>query len=448
LPTRSRLARFADAPFTREVLARLGVPTPAPLPAVDGPWQRQPLAGARFEVGGIDPSATAEAVTALTALGANATSKPSDTPGPPLDGLLFDACALSTASGLDALWSFFGPRIKRLAPFARVLLLGDAEAEGPAETQAAQAALVGFTKSLARELGRRGSTVNLLRVRGHSSVALTNCASYFLTAKSAFVTAQVLTVDAPETFQVEPDTHFLSGKTAVVTGAARGIGRTTAIALAREGARVLLVDRPTERDALEVLARKLDGRAIEADLSVQSALPLLAEALVAHGPLDLVVHNAGVTRDRTLAKMSEQEWRAVVDVNLRAILTLTPLLIPHVRDGGRVVFLSSVTALAGNAGQTAYAATKAALLGLSSSLAWSLAPQRITVNAIAPGFIETAMTDQMPFPLREAARRLSALGLGGRPEDVAEAIVFLASPLAQGLSGQVLRVCGGSLLGG
>jgi 3-oxoacyl-[acyl-carrier protein] reductase len=450
LPIQSRLARLADAPLTRGVLARLGVPTPAPLPRVDAPWPRKPLTGKRFEVGGLDPSAIAEATRALTSLGAVVTTRLGDGGGPALDGLVFDATSLSTASGLDALWSFFGPRIPRLGTGAHVLVLGagDTEDGAPAEAQAAQAALGGFAKSLARELGRRGSTANLLRVRGDSSVALTNAGAYFLTDKSAFVTGQVLTTEAPETTPTETDLHFLSGKTAVVTGAARGIGQATAIALAREGARLLLVDRPTERDALESLARRLDGKAIEADLSVQSALPQLAEALAAHGPLDLLVHNAGVTRDRTLAKMTEQEWRAVVDVNLRAILTLTPLLIPHVRDGGRVVFLSSVTALAGNVGQTAYAATKAALLGLTASLAWSLEPQRITVNAIAPGFIETSMTAQMPFPLREAARRLSALGLGGRPEDVAEAIVFLTSPLAQGISGQTLRVCGGSLLGG
>ena len=145
--------------------------------------------------------------------------------------------------------------------------------------------------------------------------------------------------------------------------------------------------------------------------------------------------------------MSEAEWRAVLDVNLRSILTLTPLLVPSLRDGGRIVSLSSVTGLAGNVGQTAYAATKAGVVGFTRAMAWSLAPQRITVNAVAPGFIETRMTANIPFAIREAGRRLCALGQGGRAEDVAEAIVFLATPLAQGITGQALRVCGGSLLG-
>lgn len=452
MTTNSRLARLADAPLTRGLLARLGVPTPPPLPRVDTPYAPRPLAGKRVDVGGLDVGANATNTSALQALGGVARERGAASEDDRLDALLFDASGLSTASGLDALWSYFSPRLPRLERGGRVLLLGAAESAGTTEAEAAQAALEGFTKSLARELGRRGSTANLLRVRGNSSSALTNCAPYLLSDRSAFVTAQTLTVDAPEAASprasAEGSHHPLRDQTALITGAARGIGRATAKALAREGARVILVDRPAERDTLRALAKSLDGYAIEADLASQAALPPLAEALALRGPVDVIVHNAGVTRDRTLAKMSEQEWRAVLDVNLRAIVTMTPLLVPQLRDGGRVVFLSSVTALAGNAGQTAYAATKAALLGLTRSLAWSLEPQRITVNAIAPGFIETQMTDAMPFPLREAARRLSALGLGGRPEDVAEAIVFLATPAAQGITGQTLRVCGGSLLGG
>lgn len=389
----------------------------------------------------------AEIGARLAVLGATPVVRGDVAEGSPVDGLLFDASSLATASGLDALRSFLGPRVGHLRAGGRVLLLGAADDEGTVEGRAAQAALDGFTRSLARELGRRGATASLVRVRGVAEDVVAPAASFFLAERSAFVTAQAITFEAPEGDRTQPREKPLAGLNALVTGAAQGIGLATAEALAREGARVVCVDRPSERAALDTLVKKIDGIALTADLALQSALPALAESIVATGPLDIVVHNAGVTRDRTLARMNEAEWRAVLDVNLRAVLTLTPLLVPGLRDGGRIVSLASVTGIAGNVGQTAYAATKAGILGFTRAMAWSLGPQRITVNAVAPGFIETRMTANIPFTIREAGRRLSALGQGGRPEDVAEAIVFLCTPLAQGVTGQTLRVCGGSLLG-
>jgi len=160
-----------------------------------------------------------------------------------------------------------------------------------------------------------------------------------------------------------------------------------------------------------------------------------------------VVHNAGITRDKTLGNMSADQWDMVLAVNLIALIRTNEALIEHVRDGGRIIAMSSVGGIAGNAGQTNYGCTKAGVIGYVQGLAPRAAQRGITVNAVAPGFIETQMTAAMPMVTREVARRLCSLSQGGLPEDIAEAIVFLASPDAAGLTGEVLRVCGGNFVG-
>jgi 3-oxoacyl-[acyl-carrier protein] reductase len=164
-------------------------------------------------------------------------------------------------------------------------------------------------------------------------------------------------------------------------------------------------------------------------------------------PLDILVHNAGITRDKTLAKMDIKYWDQVLNVNLQAILNINDALLPSLNEGGRVIAMSSISGLSGNFGQANYAATKAALIGYVAALAPELSSRGITVNAIAPGFIETAMTAKMPLMTREGGRRLSNLQQGGLPEDIAEATLFLTSPGAAGITGQTLRVCGGSMIG-
>ncbi|HTL35135.1 MAG TPA: SDR family oxidoreductase, partial [Kofleriaceae bacterium] len=155
------------------------------------------------------------------------------------------------------------------------------------------------------------------------------------------------------------------------------------------------------------------------------------------------------TRDKTLANMKPELWDQAIGVNLASVVKITDELLKQnrLRDGGRIICLSSVAGIAGNVGQTNYAASKAGLIGYVRALAAEVAPRGITVNAIAPGFIETRMTAAIPFTIREAGRRLSALGQGGLPADVAEAVVFLAQPDAVGVTGAVLRVCGGALIG-
>jgi 3-oxoacyl-[acyl-carrier protein] reductase len=164
--------------------------------------------------------------------------------------------------------------------------------------------------------------------------------------------------------------------------------------------------------------------------------------------VDIVVHNAGITRDRTLGKMDASRWDLAVQVNLGGVIRITEALLQGpLRDHGRIILLSSVAGIAGNFGQTNYAASKSGVIGYTRALAPLVAGRGITVNAVAPGFVETRLTAAIPLATREAGRRLSSLTQGGAPVDIAEAITFLATPGASGLTGRVLRACGGSFLG-
>jgi 3-oxoacyl-[acyl-carrier protein] reductase len=233
-----------------------------------------------------------------------------------------------------------------------------------------------------------------------------------------------------------------------VTGAARGIGNATARLLAQEGAHVLCLDRPADEAATSQLAREIGGTPLLVDMSAADAPTLLVEAARARGGIDVLVHNAGITRDKTLARMSAELWDQVLDVNLGAVIRTTEELVNgSLKDGGRIICLSSIAGIAGNVGQTNYGASKAGIIGYVRAMSERLADRGITVNAIAPGFIETRLTAAIPIAIREVARRMSALGQGGLPEDVAQAILFLATPGAQGITGRTLRVCGGSLVG-
>ena len=169
----------------------------------------------------------------------------------------------------------------------------------------------------------------------------------------------------------------------------------------------------------------------------------------ARGGYDVVVHNAGITRDKTLARMARPQWDLVMAVNLAAPLAITQALLDGdgLRADGRIVGVSSMSGIAGNMGQTNYALSKAGLIGMVQHLAPRIAGRGLTINAVAPGFIETRMTAAIPLAIREAGRRMNAMGQGGQPVDVAETIAWLAHPASGGVNGQVVRVCGQSLLG-
>ncbi|MBL8715369.1 MAG: 3-oxoacyl-ACP reductase [Myxococcales bacterium] len=455
----------------RRLLGSLGLPLPLPesLRRERGPLVARPLADRAVAVaaprGGTLLATIAET---LTAAGADAWlldaaddavfQGPGETFGRParllaasperlrLDAVVIDASALADAASLRALFDALSPLMPRLARSARVVVLGR---EGLTERRAAaaQAALEGFVRSVAKEIGRVGATANLVRVVAGAELRLPAVLRFVLSARSAFVTGQPIVVDAIARPLPEPPwVRSLEGRVALVTGAARGIGEATARRLAEEGAHVVCLDRPADDGPLSQLARSLGGSALAVDLQDADAPARVAAHLGARG-VDVVVHNAGITRDKTLARMKPELWDAVLDVNLGAVERLHEALLPHLRDQGRVVCLSSIAGLAGNMGQTAYAASKSGVVGWVRAEAQALASRGVTVNAIAPGFIETRLTAAIPLAIREVARRLSALGQGGLPGDVAEAITFLATPGAQGLTGRTLRVCGGAFVG-
>jgi 3-oxoacyl-[acyl-carrier protein] reductase len=221
--------------------------------------------------------------------------------------------------------------------------------------------------------------------------------------------------------------------------------------LARDGAEVIALDVPGAGGALADVANKAKGRALQLDLTAEDAPSRLAGYLAAgvHGGVDIVVHNAGITRDKTIFKMDESRWDSVIGVNLTAPERVNDLLLEQglIKPGGRIVGVASIAGIAGNRGQTNYATSKAGVIGMVQSAAPLLAPKDITINAVAPGFIETAMTAKMPIGLREAGRRLNSMSQGGLPVDVAETIAWFASPGSATITGNVVRVCGQSLLG-
>ena len=210
------------------------------------------------------------------------------------------------------------------------------------------------------------------------------------------------------------------------------------------------MDVPAAGEALAGVANRINGTALQLDITAPDAGEKIIEHAVSrHGSIDIVVHNAGITRDKLLANMTPEKWDAVLAVNIAAQLRINDTLMrsPAFVDAPRIISLASTSGIAGNRGQTNYAASKAGVIGMVRPTGKLMAKVDGTANAVAPGFIETEMTARMPFATREVARRLSSVQQGGLPIDVAEAVAFLASPAAGGINGTVLRVCGQSMVG-
>ncbi|HEY5478464.1 MAG TPA: 3-oxoacyl-[acyl-carrier-protein] reductase [Gaiellaceae bacterium] len=239
-----------------------------------------------------------------------------------------------------------------------------------------------------------------------------------------------------------PDPYAsLEGKRALITGAARGIGRAIAAQLKGAGAEVLCCDLPGTSENEEV-AREVGGQALYADVTkTDDVEKLIAEA----GEIDILINNAGITRDGLLARMSEEDWRAVIDVNLTSVYLMCRAAIRGMmkRRSGTIVNLSSVVGLHGNFGQTNYAASKAGIVGFTKSLAREAGTRGVRVNAVAPGYIETRLTDVLPEEVKTKMLEATSLGRFGQPEDIARAVHFLCSDEAAFITGEVLVVDGG-----
>jgi 3-oxoacyl-[acyl-carrier protein] reductase len=444
-------ASLVRSPVGNRLSDLLGLPKPAVLrryepgqPLVDGPVL---LAG-----GGrlLDP-----ATKVLHEAGAHLTDTPSEEGC--YGAVLLDMTGSTTSEGLRVLHDVLHPAVRRIRPSGRVVLLGTPpEAATSTRERAAQRALEGFVRSLGKEL-RGGSTAHLLAVAPGGEAGIASPLRFLLSARSAYVDAQVLTVaptGGPDPYEPADWGRPLDGRVALVTGAARGIGEAIAEVLARDGAHAVCLDVPAQGERLAAVANRVGGSSLQVDITAPDAPQRIAAHLRRrHGGVDVVVHNAGITRDRTLAGMAADRWDLVLDINLSAQERIDDALLgtadepaPVLNEGGRIVAISSLSGIAGNRGQTSYAASKAGVIGRIHGLAAELDGDR-TANAVAPGFIETEMTGAMPFAVREAGRRMSSLGQGGLPVDVAEAVAFFASPASGWVNGQVLRVCGQSLLG-
>lgn len=368
--------------------------------------------------------------------------------------VVVDASSVVDPAGLRLVYDALQPLVRRTAPSGRVVVLAGVPDADPAAWQAASAqrALDGFIRSLGKEL-RGGATANLVRVAPGAEPAMASTLRFVLSGRSAYVDGQVLRIDPPVEGEAvtaaDPD-RPLVGRVAAVTGAARGIGAAIADVLARQGAHVVGIDLPNAGDRLASVANRIGGEALQLDVTADDAPAHLTRFLgERHGGVDIVVHNAGTTRDKTLAGMDADRWDTIIDLNLASQHRLNAALLDQdtVRAGGRIVALSSLAGIAGNRGQTNYATSKAGVIGLAEALAPHLAERRATINAVAPGFIETRLTDAMPFGVREVGRRLNSLNQGGLPVDVAETVAWLAEPGTGGVNGQVVRVCGQSLAG-
>jgi 3-oxoacyl-[acyl-carrier protein] reductase len=407
-----RYQQFTGSPPGRFMARRLGLPQPAPLkrgPALlDGPVLLggkgrlgELLARMGFELGGERPVA-----------------------------LIYDASHITRTGDLRELYDFFQPVIRDLAPSGRVIVIGSGAG-------AAQRALEGFVRSVGKEV-RGGATAQL--VYAEPEADLESTLRFLLSGRSAYVSGQAIRVAAAVKDAPEDWARPLAGKVALVTGASRGIGAAIAEVLARDGAHVVCADVPAQGEDLAAVANAVGGTALQLDVTSDRA----PDTIAARGA-DIVVHNAGITRDKTLARMSEDQWDAVLAVNLEAIERVNAAL--DLPRGGRIVCVSSVSGIAGNRGQTNYATSKAGVIGIVDELAPELATRQCTINAVAPGFIETRMTAAMPLATREAGRRMNSLAQGGLPVDVAETVAWLASPGSAGVNGNVVRVCGQSLIG-
>ena len=241
----------------------------------------------------------------------------------------------------------------------------------------------------------------------------------------------------------------LQDQVAIVTGAARGIGRAIALKLADEGAKLALVDVKDEwlEESLALVrAKGVEAEGFACDIASGEAVEAAVKTIHGRfGKIDILVNNAGITRDTLLVRMSEADWDAVLSVNLKGAFLTTKAVgrIMMKQRGGAIVNMASVVGLMGNAGQANYTASKAGLIALTKTTARELGPRGVRANAIAPGFVHTAMTDALPEAVREGMLKIIPLGRAAEPEEIADAAVFLAGPRARYITGQVLAVCGG-----
>ncbi len=433
--------QVVNSPPGRMIAGRVGLPQPTQLERHE---PGAPVVSGAVLSGGAPRGRLGKRVEQV--LGDAGAAKP-ETSSSPVKALVFDATGITDSTELVELQRFFHPNVKRVQRSGRVVVLGTPPAGLPPRAATAQRALEGFTRSLGKEIGR-GIAVQLVYVAEGATDEIDSTLRFLLSPRSAYVSGQVIEIGKAVTKTPELDWQRpLEGKVALVTGASRGIGEAIATTLHRDGAELVLLDVPALSADLTAVAERLGAKTIELDITDPNA-PLQIAAAIPDG-VDVIVHNAGVTRDRTIAKMPEDRWSSLMEINLSSEERINDELLERklLRPNGRIVCVSSMSGVAGNSGQTNYATSKAGVIGMVEALAPELAKRKATINAVAPGFIETQMTAKMPIAIREAGRRMNSMSQGGLPVDVAETIAWFASPASTGVNGNTVRVCGQSLLG-
>lgn len=449
----------------KTIFKSIGVPVPTRLNRVKEGWKKNILEGKKLVMGiapgGIN-SSTYDAV--FRELGGS--SQVIVSKEEKANALVYDATGIENIADLKHMYEFFKNNVKKLSLCAKVVIVcdtvpksidksGKSTPEEFVEFATVQQGIEGFSRSVAKEIGGKGATINLLRLTGAKDAtdkALLPYLHFLISDASAFVTGQVIEADMETSAkQAVPVEKSLSGKTAIVTGSARGIGEGTARRLALEGATVVILDRPGDAEAGKAVAASIGGKFLGVDMSTDDAPATIRDFIKNElgGGVDIVVHNAGITRDKTIGNMDASAWDMVIGVNLAAIVKTNKELLKSgvIKENGRIISLSSTSGFAGNFGQSNYSTTKAGVIGYVRSLSQSTKDKKITVNAVAPGFIETAMTAKMPAMTAFFGRRLSAVSQAGQPSDIANMIAFLSTPGASGITGQTIRVCGGNFLG-
>ncbi|MDE2401650.1 MAG: 3-oxoacyl-ACP reductase [Burkholderiales bacterium] len=461
---------FANSAMGAKLVNALGLPKPLPLERYK---EGQPVIKGPVLIGGLgETPMLAELAKAFKSIGAQTLAHAklpqwvsvankeglttgrwgSDAkPGEKVKALVFDATGMDDSTQSDALYWFFHDAARSVLPCGRVVIIGRQPELCKSPRQATvQRSLEGLSRSLGKEL-KKGINAQLVYVAEGAEANIESTLRFLLSPRSAYVSAQVIRIGQPVGPQAAPSdwSKPLAGKKALVTGASRGIGAAIAEVMAREGAQVICLDVPQAQAGLDEVAKKLGGTAIALDIGAPDAGQKLVDEAKAQGGWDIIVHNAGITRDKTIANMKEPLWQMVVNVNLSTQERINDALVESgaLKAGGRIICVSSISGLAGNMGQTNYAVSKAGVVGMVQSTAPIFAERGITINAVAPGFIETQMTAAIPFAIREAGRRMNSMSQGGQPVDVAEAIAWYASPASSGVTANVIRVCGQSLIG-
>ncbi len=455
---------FANSAFGKLVIKNIGLPSPINLdrfdasrPLIDGAVLLGAAVGSSLTVAISDALVSIHADTYAgnnTALqqtaaksGLNVRAFNSGDKEAQFKAFVFDASGIKRSEDLIELYNFFNPIARQLRASGRIIIVGRTPSDcGSAKEATAQRALEGFVKAMGKEF-KQGVTAQMIYVGKGAEANAESTLRFFLSAKSAYVSGQVVRVTKGKVVTVNW-TKPLTGKTVLVTGASRGIGEAIARTLARDGAHVICLDVPQQEADLQRVASDIGGSVLMEDITAADAGAKIAAFALTRGGLDALIHNAGVTRDKMLANMKDSQWNLVLNINLSSAERINDHLLENnaMNENARIVCVSSISGIAGNLGQTNYSASKAGVIGLVQSVAPTL-KKGITINAVAPGFIETAMTAAIPFQIREAGRRMNSMAQGGQPIDVAEAIAWFASPASGGVNGNVVRVCGQSLIG-